>query len=68
MAAFADIFDVISGPDNKNHSIFEHIFNVKKQPLENLVPTNDFQKRILARALRGERIYWGYGVLKKGIL
>ncbi|MBR6604027.1 MAG: hypothetical protein IKK94_08440 [Clostridia bacterium] len=65
MAAFADLYDVISGTDSDNFSIFEHIFRVKKQPLENLVPENDFQKRILARALRGEKLHWGFGILKK---
>ena len=67
MAAFADLFDVISGPDNENHSIYEHVFQVKKQPLENLVPQNDFQARILKRALEGKKIYWSYGVLKKDV-
>lgn len=65
MSAFANLFDVISGADNDNHSIFEHVFKVKRQPLEQLVPKNDFQKRLLDRALRGEKMYWGYGVLKK---
>lgn len=64
MAAFADLFDVISGTDNENHSIFEHVFKVKRQPLENLVPKNDFQRRVVERALRGEKIYWGFGILK----
>ena len=67
MAAFADLFDVISGADNNNHSIFEHVFKVKRQPLENLVPTNAFTKRLLDRALRGEKLYWGFGVLKKDV-
>lgn len=67
MAAFADLFDVISGPDNENHSVFEHVFKVKRQPLEELVPQNDFQRRVLQRALRGEKIYWSYGVLKSRI-
>ena len=65
LAAFADLFDIISATDNNNHSIFEHIFKVKRQPLEDLVPVNDFQRRVLDRALRGEKIYWSYGVLKK---
>ena len=64
MAAFADLFDVICGPDNENHSVFVHVFKVKHQPLEDLVPQNDFQSRVLKRALRGEKIYWSYGVLK----
>lgn len=67
MRNFAEMFDVISAEDNKNHSIFEHIFVVKPQPLENLVPKNDFQKRFLDRALAGEKLYWAYGVLKKDI-
>ena len=65
MAAFADLFDVISGPDNENHSVFEHVFKVKRQPLEDLNPQNDFQNRVLQRAMRGEKIYWSYGVLKR---
>ena len=64
MAAFADLYDVISGTDSNNHSIFEHIFRVKKQPLENLVPENDFQRCVLERALRGEKLHWGFGILK----
>ena len=65
MAAFADLFDIICGTDNDNHSIYEHIFKVKRQPLEDLKPRNAFQQRIVDRALRGEKIYWSYGVLKK---
>ena len=68
MSAFADLFDVISGADNNNHSIYEHVFKVKRQPLENLVPMNAFSKRILDRALRGEKLYWGYGVIKKSVI
>ena len=65
IAAFADLFDIICGTDNDNHSIFEHIFKVKRQPLENLHPGNEFQRRIVERAMNGEKIYWSYGVLKK---
>jgi len=65
MAAFADLFDIICGTDSRNFSIYEHIFKVKPQPLEDLKPANAFQQRIVERALRGERIYWSYGVLKK---
>ncbi len=65
MAAFADLYDIISGSDSDNHSIFEHIFKVKRQPLQNLVPENDFQRRVLERALRGEKLHWGFGVLKQ---
>lgn len=65
MARFADLFDVISGTDNCNNSIFEHVFKVKRQPLEDLVPTNGFTERLVNRAIRGEKLYWGYGVLKR---
>jgi len=65
MAAFADLFDIICGNDNGNHSIYEHVFKVKRQPLEDLKPCNAFQQRIVDRALRGEKIYWSYGLLKK---
>lgn len=62
---FQDKFDIVMLNDNKNHSLFDHIFNVKPTSLENLVPGNDFQKKMLDRALRGEKIYWAYGILKK---
>lgn len=65
MAYFADMFTVICEEDQHNHSVFEHVFKVKRQPLENLVPQNPFQQKVLNRALRGEKIYWTYGVLKK---
>ena len=66
MALFADRFDVICGPDNGYHSIFEHIFVTKRQPLENLVPTTGLQERALKYAMEGKPMYWGFGVLKKG--
>lgn len=65
MAAFADLFDVISGPDSHNHSLFEHVFKVKPQPLTHLKPETGLQERILKRALEGKKMYWGFGVLKK---
>ena len=68
MAAFADLFDIISGPDNQYHSVFAHVFAVKRQPLSNLIPQNDFQARVLKYALDGKRIYWSYGVLKRGVV
>ena len=64
MAMFADLFDVICGPDNGYHSVFEHVFVVKRQPLENLVPATGFQERVLQYALAGKPMYWGFGVLK----
>jgi len=67
MWAFGDLFDIICANDNENHSVYEHVFMVKRQPLENLVPKNDFQKRVLEHALEGGKIYWSYGVLKKDI-
>lgn len=67
MASFADLFDVACECDNKNRSIFEHVFETVEQPLENLVPKNDFQKRLVQRALRGEKIYWTFGILKNDI-
>ena len=66
MAMFADLFDVICGPDNGYHSVFEHVFVVKKQPLENLVPKTGLQERILQYVLDGKPMYWGFGVLKQG--
>lgn len=65
MALFADLFDVICGPDNGYHSIFEHIFVVKRQPFENLVPQTGLQERALQYAKEGKPMYWGFGVLKK---
>ena len=67
MAAFANLFNVISGPDNHNHSVFAHVFRVKKQSLENLIPQNTFQARVLRHVLAGKKIYWSYGVLKKEV-
>ena len=64
MAMFADLFTVICEEDQNNHSVFEHVFKVARQPLENLTPKNDFQKRVLDRALRGEKIYWSYGIMR----
>ena len=64
MAMFADLFEVHCEQDQDNHSIFEHVFKVARQPLENLVPANDFQKRLVDRALRGEKIYWSYGIMR----
>ena len=64
MADFADIFDIICGPDNKNHSVFEHVFKTTRKPLDELIPENSFQERVLERAKKGEKIYWSYGVLK----
>lgn len=65
MAVFADLFDVICGPDNEYHSIYEHVFKVKKQPLADLTPRNSLQERILRYALEGGKMYWGFGVLKE---
>ena len=64
MAMFADMFDVICGADNGYHSIFEHIFVTKRQPLENLVPKTGLQERALQYAMDGKPMYWGFGVLK----
>lgn len=64
MAMFADMFTVHCEEDQNNHSVFEHVFKVARQPLENLKPRNDFQQRVLDRALRGEKIYWSYGILR----
>ena len=64
MAMFADLFEVHCEQDQDNHSIFEHVFKVARQPLENLVPANDFQKRLVDRALRGEKIYCSYGIMR----
>lgn len=63
--AFAELFDVFCTEDNENHSIFEHIFMTNRTELTNLKPKNDFQQKILDRALQGKKIYWGYGLLKK---
>lgn len=65
MAAFADLFDIISGPDNNYHSLYEHVFCVDRCDMDQLQPMNDFQRRLLDRCKRGERMFWGYGVLKK---
>lgn len=64
MLKFQKKFDLVMAADNQNHSIFDHIFNVKPTALENLVPKNNFQKTMLERALRGEKLYWCFGILK----
>ncbi len=63
-AAFADLFDIAVGPDQKLHSLFDHIFDVKPVPLSELVPKNRFQAEMLERAKQGIKMYWAYGVLK----
>ena len=65
MIKFQHRFDLVMAGDNKNHSLFEHIFNVKPTELKNLVPKNNFQKKMLDRALAGKKMYWGYGILKR---
>lgn len=65
MRNFANLFDVICVEDNDNHSIFEHVFVTKRTELTNLKPQNEFQRKILERAISGKKIYWSYGLLKK---
>lgn len=65
MIKFQKRFDLVMAADNKNHSLFDHIFNVKPTSLKNLVPKNNFQEIMLRRALNGEKIYWGFGILKE---
>ena len=65
MLAFANMFDTISAEDNENHSLFEHIFNTVPCDLSTLVPKNDFQKKMLDRAKHGEKMHWGFGILRK---
>ena len=65
MIKFQKRFDLVMAADNKNHSLFDHIFNAKPTSLKNLVPKNNFQEIMLRRALNGEKIYWGFGILKE---
>ncbi len=65
MAAFQDFFDIAVGPDQKLHSLFDHIFKVKPAPLDTLAPQNRFQSEMLQRAKNGEKMYWAYGILKR---
>lgn len=65
MIKFQKRFDLVMAADNKNHSLFDHIFNVKPTSLEKLVPKNNFQEIMFKRALKGEKIYWGFGILKE---
>lgn len=67
MLKFADRFDIICTEDNMNHSVFQHVFQCAPCPLDELVPKNDFQAKILQRAKQGEKIYWSYGVMKAKI-
>lgn len=64
MLKFANRFDIICAIDNENHSLYQHVFQCAKCPLEELVPKNDFQAKMLERAKNGEKIYWSYGILK----
>ena len=64
MEKFADLFDKVSVIDSYNGPIFELVFKTAPKPLEELVPQNEFQQKVLNRALRGEKMYWCYGILK----
>lgn len=63
--SFQQRFDLVMGQDNENHSLFEHIFKTAPVPLDALHPINGFQEKMLERAKRGEKLYWGMGILKK---
>ena len=65
MLKFQDRFDLVMAGDNRNHSLFEHIFRVKPTDLSNLVPKNCFQEVMLQRAVEGKKMYWGFGILKR---
>ena len=64
MEKFADLFDKVTVNDSYNGPIFEHIFKTAFKPLTELRPENDFQKKVLERALSGKKMHWCYGVLK----
>ena len=64
LEAFANMFDVISGPDSMYHPVFEHIFKTKRCNFSELQPRNEFQRKILEYVSEGNRMYWGFGVLK----
>lgn len=66
--SFGNRFARALGPDNKNVSLHSHIFRVPLDvPLEKLVPTNAFQKKMLDRALAGKAMYWTFGILREGL-
>ncbi len=69
MQKFADLFNVITvDEDTRYHHLYIHIFEKSHDiPLSELVPTNDFQKRFLDLALRGDKMYKGYGLLRDDI-
>ncbi len=68
LEAFANMFDVISGPDSMYHPVFEHIFKTKRCAFSELQPRNEFQQKILDYVSKGNKMYWGFGVLKKNYL
>ncbi|MBQ9781944.1 MAG: hypothetical protein IJW26_02040, partial [Clostridia bacterium] len=69
MQKFADLFDLITiSEDTHYHHLYIHIFEKSQDiPLDKLEPKNDFQKRFLDLALRGEKMYKAYGLLKENI-
>jgi len=68
MIKFQKRFDLVMAGDNRLHSLFEHIFGVNKTELENLVPKNSFQQKMLNRAKEGKKMYWAFGVLKDQVI
>lgn len=50
--------------DDTMHSLFDYVFNVKPTDVENLVPQNSLQQKILDRVRGGGKIWLGCGVLK----
>ncbi len=69
MQKFADLFDIITiSEDTHYHHLYLHIFEKSQDiPLNKLEPKNDFQRRFLDLALRGEKMYKAYGLLKENI-
>lgn len=62
---FQDRFNLACCQDNHNRSLRDHIFRVPiETPLSELRPKNSFQEKMLARAIRGEKMYWTFGLLK----
>jgi len=50
---------------DNTHSIFSHVFRCPPCPLENLVPRNEFERKLLDFVKNGGMMHDGGGVLKQ---
>lgn len=62
---FQNRFMLTMTDDDTWHTLREHIFRVKQDiATEDLVPENDFQRKMLDRVKAGKKLYIGFGILK----